>query len=221
MTLVKAELITETKKVITCLFNPSDITVAKSNTWQAIESKGTNAPKIRFQAGQSATFSLSLTVDTTTEGTDVTEHTNALLDLMKVDGGLPSSDTTRNSARPPWVMFNWGSLRSFKAVLERLQLRFTYFASNGMPMRAKADLTLKQWDDQDQHPLQNPTSSTPILHTVHTVRPGETLDRVAARYYLDPTWWRLIAETNQVLDPLDLPVGLHLVVPELPVRGRG
>jgi nucleoid-associated protein YgaU len=106
-------------------------------------------------------------------------------------------------------------------VVERLQVRFTFFASSGMPLRAKADLTLKQYEDEHERPLQNPTSYTPILHTVHRVVQGETLDRIAATHYADPTRWRLIADANHVVDPLALSAGALLVIPEIPVRRRG
>src|SRR5205807_1507879 len=128
------------------------------------------------------------------DGSDVTIHTTKLLNLMKVDPDLPGGDRGRNSARPPWVEFHWGKLHSFRAVIEKLQLRYTYFASDGMPLRAKVDLSLKQWKDEAELPLQNPTSSTPMVHSVHTLLPGETLDRVAAAHYQDPNRWRLFAE---------------------------
>ena len=155
------------------LFNPAELTITKSNTWNALEGKGRNAPELRFQAGQPGTISLSITLDTTSEGTDVTEHTSKLLDLMKVNPALPGSDSGRNKARPPWVEFHWGTLHSFRAIVERLQIRYTYFASSGMPLRAKADLSLKQWMDDGLWPLQNPTSHTPTLHRTHRVVRGE------------------------------------------------
>ena len=216
----KAFLKTEQGDRIDCLFNPSELTISKSNTWNASEKKGGNAPELRFQGGQSGTLTLTLTLDTTDQGTDVTTHTNKLLDLLKVDPALAGSDRQRNKARPPWVEFHWGKLHSFKAIVERLQLKFTYFASDGMPLRAKADLSLKQWKDEAERPLQNPTSHTPTLHTVHRLAHGETLDRVAAKHYADSTRWRLIAEANRVVDPLTLEPGMLLVIPELPVRRR-
>lgn len=218
---VKAYLQVEGGDPIPCLFNPAELTIAKSNTWGAGENKGGNAPELRFQAGQSATLSLNLTFDTTRDGTDVTDHTSKLLNLLKVNKNLRGADPSRNSARPPWVVFHWGELHSFKAIVERLQVRFTYFASTGMPLRAKADLTLKQWKDDEELPLQNPTSATPAPHTVHTLLPGETLDRVASRHYGDPVRWRLIAEENAIVDPLALTPGTPLVIPEPPVRHRG
>jgi nucleoid-associated protein YgaU len=217
----KAYLKTERGDRIDCLFNPSELTVSKSNSWNAGQSKGRNAPELRFQGGQSATLSLNLTFDTTRDGTDVTEHTTKLLDLMKVDASLPGADRARNSARPPWVEFHWGKLHSFRAIVDKLQIRFTFFAADGMPLRAKVDVTLKQWKDEAELPLQNPTSFTPTVHTVHTLLPGETLDRLAAEHYSDPTRWRLIAEANRIVDPLDLTPGTTLIIPEPGVRHRG
>jgi phage protein U len=218
---IKASLRTEQNKEIPFLFNPAELTIAKSTTWQSKESKGRNAPQLVFQAGQSGTLTFSITLDTTAEGTDVSEHTTALLDLLNVNPALAGSDPKSNKARPPWVEFHWGKLHSFKAVVERLQIKFTYFASDGMPLRAKADLTLKQYKDEDEKPLQNPTSFTPTLHSVHRLVYGETLDRVAAQHYADPTRWRLIAEANDIVDPFTLTPGDLLIIPELPVRHRG
>ena len=217
----KAELRTEKGDTIACLFNPAEITIAKSNAWGAGQAKGRNAPRLRFQGGQSATLTMTLTLDTTHNGRDVSEYTKKLLDLLRVDTGLSGSEAGRNAGRPPWVEFHWGSLHSFKAVVERLSLRFTYFAADGRPLRAKADISLKQWDDDEKHPLQNPTSHTDSLHSIHSVLPGQTLDRIASRFYGDPARWRLIAEHNDVENPLDLPAGTLLAIPDLPVRDRG
>jgi nucleoid-associated protein YgaU len=217
----KAKLKAEGNIEIDCMFNPAELTISKSNTWNPVEAKGKNAPELRFSAGQSATLTLNLTFDTTgEENTPVTKYTDQLLGLMKVNKNLAGSDPSKNKARPPWVELHWGMTKSFKAIVERLQIKFTYFASSGMPLRAKADLSLKQWHDEDVLPLQNPTSSTPSLHTVHQLRPGETLDRIAATHYGDATRWRLIAEANDILDPLKLPAGTALAIPEQGVRHR-
>jgi len=217
----KAELRTENNDVIPLLFNPAELTITKAASWNAAESKGNNAPLLKFSAGQPGTLALSITLDTTDTGTSVTDYTDKLMKLVSVDPKLPGSDKSRNKARPPWVTFHWGPLHSFKAVVERLTLKFTYFAANGMPLRAKADLSLKQYEDEAIKPLQNPTSHTPSLQTVHRMSHGETLDRLAAKHYADATRWRLIAEANNVVDPLAIEPGTLLIIPELPVRRRG
>ncbi len=210
----KAYLLTEKGQRINCLFNPAELTISKSNSWTPVKGKGKTTPQLRFQEGQSGSMTMSLTLDTTDDGSDVTQHTNDLLNLMRVDTGLAGSDSQRNRARPPWVQFHWGGLHSFKAIVERLQIKFTYFASSGVPLRAKADITLKQYEDERAWGPQNPTSGTQVPHQVHRVQAGETIDRIAAVHYGDPTRWRLVAEANGVIDPLALEPGDILVIPE-------
>lgn len=215
----KAVLEPETGSSIECLFNPAELKLSKSNRWTPSEAKGRDTPPLRFQEGQSGSLSMTLTLDTTHDGTPVTDHTDKLLALMRVDETLPGSDQQSNRSRPPWVRFRWGSFHSFKAVLEQLQLTFTYFSGTGTPLRAKADVTLTQYEDEEAQARQNPTSTTPTPHRIHRVVAGETLDRIAATYFGDPTRWRLLADANEVTDPLDLPPGQVLVIPE-PERVR-
>jgi nucleoid-associated protein YgaU len=118
-------------------------------------------------------------------------------------------------------VFHWGDFHSFKAILTSLTVRFTYFAGNGTPLRAKASVSLKQYEDEAAYGPQNPTSGTPHPHVVHQVSVGETLDRIAAAQYGDPTQWRLIAESNGVVDPFELAPGTMLMIPDLRAASRG
>lgn len=216
-----AKLTTETKQEIHLQFNPADLTITKAATWQASAAKGGNSPTLRFQGGQPGTIALSTTLDATSDGHSVTEETDKLLALVQIDRGITGHDEQRQSGRPPWVELHWGRLHApFRAVVERLQIKYTYFSATGTPLRAKVDLSLKQFDDAVP-PRQNPTSFTPSPHTVYRLLPGETLDRVAARHYGDSSRWRLLAETNGIEDPLSLVAGLPLTIPELPMRARG
>ena len=218
---VKAQIKPENGPPIECLFNPSELTITKATQWNPTKGKGKNTPRLRFQQGASGTMTLALTLDTTEKGDPVTKHTEALLNLTKVDSSLKGANSSNNSARPPWCEFQWGDFHSFKAVVENLQIKFTYFASTGTPLRAQVQLTLKQYEDVESWALQNPTSGSPIPHTVHRLVPGETLDRVAAAHYGDPTRWRIIADANGVLDPLELEAGMPLAIPEPEVMSRG
>jgi len=218
----KAYLTPEQGEPIECMFNPEQVVVTKQNSWKGGDAKGKNAPSLRFQSGGSKTLKLNLVFDTTGKNKSVTEYTYRLLKLMDVDKRLKGTDRKRNKARPPYVELWWGSLLAerFKAVIESLTITYTYFSKTGVPLRAKADITLKQWDDEDDLPPQNPTSFSPSLHSVHQLRPGETLDRVAAQHYDDATRWRLIADANGILDPLRLDGVTTLAIPEQEVRHR-
>lgn len=211
----KAYLMTETKKKIPLLFNPEDLEFSKSNTWEKATAAGNNAPKLDFSSGGSVTFSLSIIFDTTGTGKPVSDSTDKLYELMLTDDSLKGTKADRNMSRPPWVQFHWGKLRSYKAVVESLSIKFTYFASDGTPLRAECSMSLKQFDDEGKLPPQNPTSGTPAPHKLRRVSSGEYLDTISDELYGSSNRWRAIAEANGITDPLDLPVGRTLVIPQL------
>lgn len=219
---VKAFLLTELGDQIDCLFNPAELEMSKTNTWKGPEVQGKGAPNLAFQRGESGTLGITLMFDTTDTGQPVTNYTSALLDLMKIDTSLgDSTDPNVKTGRPPWVEFHWGELVSFKAVIKTMSTTFTFFSTQGTPLRARVKLDLTQFMDEAAWPLQNPTSNTPDPHSVHQVQAGETLDRIAAVRYSDPGQWRAIAEANHILDPLKLTPGMLLVIPRLEAVSRG
>ncbi len=200
---------------VPCLFNPESIEVGRRNNWVAEPMPGKGVPRLRYGGADSGWMRLSLIFDTTVDGTPVTKHTGKILTLMDVDPSVPGTDEATNNARPPYVTFHWGDLHSFKAVVSDLGLTFTYFSSTGIPLRAQMDLALRQYEQSKAFGPQNPTSGTPRPHRVHRIQPGETLDRIAARYYGDSTRWRRLAAANGIEDPLTLRPGTLLSVPRI------
>jgi hypothetical protein len=211
----KAFLTTEDSQRIPCLFNPSDLALTQNNAWAADRMPGKGVPTLRYTGAGSGSLRLTLFFDTTDTGKPVTEYTSKIVKLMEVNTSLPGSNASTNNARPPWVVFHWGDFHSFKAVVSALELTFEYFSNSGTPLRARAALTLTQYQDETAFAAQNPTSGTPRPHRVHRVQPGETLDRISAIHLGDSTKWRSIAEANEIEDPLALRPGSLLVIPEL------
>lgn len=199
---------------IPCMFNPETISITKTNTWNSTAMPGQHVQEAQFAGQEAATMSLHLFFDTTDTGKPVTNYTGEILALMDLNESLPDTDDSTNNARPSYVTFHWGrNLTSFPAVITIATVSFEYFSSQGVPLRAKMDLTLKQYQQDDAYTRQNPTSGTPQPHRVHRVQPGETLDRISARYYGDSTRWRLLAGANAIEDPLALRPGSLLSVP--------
>jgi hypothetical protein len=211
----KAYLETEKGEKIPCLFNPSALQVTRVNQWSADVPAAVGTPRLRFAGARSGTMHLELFFDTTDTGKAVTEHTAKLLALMEAEPSLAGADANTGNTRPQWVKFHWGDLHSFKAVISSLDLTFIYFAGDGTPLRARADVVLTQFEQELAFSPQNPTSGTPRPHRVHRVSPGETLDRIAAVHYGDPTKWRDIAAANQLEDPLAVKPGTVLAIPSL------
>jgi LysM repeat protein len=196
------------------MFNPTELSISKASTWESKGGQGRSVPELSYTGGGSGSMSLTLIFDTTDTGGPVTLHTNKLAKLMDVDTTLTSYDASTETGRPPWVQFHWGDLHTFKAIVDNMTLTFTYFGADGTPLRAKAVVSLKQFVDEGSFAPQNPTSGTPKPERTHQVQAGETLDRIAASYYGDPTRWRRIAEANGVHDPLSIAPGTVITIPK-------
>jgi phage protein U len=194
---------------IDCQFNPASLSFQKQNAWKEVQAKGIkDAPDLRFISAGSETITLDLTFDTTDTGKPVTEKTDQLMQLMQVNKDSKQS-------RPPDLLLQWGAnYISPQMVVTAIDVRYTYFASDGTPLRAQVKLSLRQVSETPVF-KQNPTSHTPKPHKVHTVLPGESLDRIAWVHYGDPSQWRRLAEANDLIDPLSLQAGQLLMVPEI------
>jgi hypothetical protein len=211
----KAFLQTETGTKLPCLFNPEELQIGLAASWAGEQIPGQASPTLRYGGGQSGKIDVELFFDTTSDGTPVTTYTDELVKLLKIDTSLPGYSEEAQNGRPPWVKFHWGKFHSFKAVLTSLDLRFLYFSQKGEPLRARASLSMLQYEPENDWPRQNPTSGTPKPARSHLVQPGETLDRVAANHYGDPTRWRRLAEANGIRDPFAVPPGRSIDVPTL------
>jgi nucleoid-associated protein YgaU len=77
-------------------------------------------------------------------------------------------------------------------------------------MRAMLSVTFTEYLD----PKDDKKQSDPDF-TTWLIKRGDTLSSVAAQVYGNPTWWRAIAERNDIDDPLHLEIGRRLSVPEV------
>jgi hypothetical protein len=219
--LARAKIVNvDTNETLMCMFNPDTYTFTKTNTWKAIDTKA-DLPVVEFQGGQVGKLTLDLWFDsnekhassTLNAGDDIRNVTSKLWKMMAVSDSRKNEKTQRGS--PPLVRFEWGSLWSFKAVIESITETFTLFRSDGTPVRSQVKITMQQVDD-GSFPAQNPTSGgTPGQH-LRTVVEGETLAGIAYDAYGDATVWRHIAETNGITDPRRLRPGQVLLITPLP-----
>ena len=86
---VRAYLEIEGGAKLDCYFNPTEYSIAKTNTWEAEKVNGKSSPNQKFTSGNPRKMELSLLFDQTmppfTMG--VSEATALLLDAMEVPGG--------------------------------------------------------------------------------------------------------------------------------------
>jgi len=217
----RLHIIPERGATIVAMFNPERYTVSKSLQLAEIGIPGLDSPVVQYVRGQNEKISMELFFDTTDAGmvgdvTDVRQQTGKVYALMKVNGELHA---------PPRVTLSWGlggQLTSYGAsippwlVLEQISEEFNLFSPDGVPLRARLNVTFREaWTIEEQ--LQVTPRHSSDRTKLHTVQRGETLSLIAYQEYQSPSDWRAIAEANDLANPRLLTPGVALAVP--PITG--
>jgi hypothetical protein len=139
-TLVKAKLIAQGGGTnIEFMFNPTELNFSRSMNLNAPEGARTDEgiPKISFGSPQPYKMTISgLVFDTYETGKNVlTEYIESFRQAVEfVDG----------KQRPPIYLLTWGKQEYIRCFVESLSYKLTLFLSDGTPVRASVDITLKE-----------------------------------------------------------------------------
>lgn len=191
--------------IIPLRFNPSEYQIQKSNNFAEIGIPGLESPPIQFVRGSAEKLSLELLADTSDTLEDVREkYVDSLRNLMRLNADLHA---------PPIVAFSWDT-QVFKGVLESLNISYVLFTPDGVPLRAKLSVTLKEYRPAAVQFRESPTFS-PDFDKSFVVRRGDTLSSIAGQVYRDPARWREIARANAISEPWRIRPGDTLRLPRL------
>jgi Contractile injection system tube protein/LysM domain len=199
-------------KFVRVMFNPQQYTIDKSNQFANMAIPGRQSPIMQFIKGESETLTVELFFDTYTNtytqnpGEDVRNYTRPIIGLLDIDS---------ETHAPPVCTFAWGDKGPekdlyFTGVIEKATTTFTMFHSNGNPVRAKINLTFRQFQSNENKKLHSADKTKRI-----TIVSGDSLWLLASKEYGDPAKWRSIADANNIDDPLSLESGTEIIVPKL------
>lgn len=202
-------------KVIAVLFNPTEYTLERSNSYKATAVPGLGTPLLQFVNGECDQLSMELFLDDYTDPTGPTSQRQPEQDPVakRLTAFARLLEIDRDLHAPPPVRFNWGTLQ-FVAVIEKLGRRVTMFHPDGSPARATLSLTFKEYRTLRQQ-LEDPRRQSADKTKRRVVVGREALWRIASREYDDSTAWTVIAEANDLDDPREIAPGDWLVIPPL------
>lgn len=209
----------EKGKVISVLFNPTEYSFERTNSYKATPIPGLGAPLLQFVNGECDQLSMELFLDDYTdpqgptsrerkEAEPVNVRLRELTRLLEIDRDLHA---------PPPVRFNWGPME-FNAVIEKLGRKVTMFHPDGTPARATLSVSFKEYRTLRQQ-LESPRRESSDKTKRRVVVGRDALWLVAAREYDDPREWVRIAEENDLDDPREIEPGDWLVLP--PIENPG
>ena len=188
-----------------CGFNPPEYGINRSVNYGELKASGSGASSQQFVNRSADTLSMELFFDTSETQTDVrTEYIEKLDYLASVDAELHA---------PPLCKFVWGKGLSFTALVTKLDKSFTRFLPSGVPVRARVNVTFSECSTSEYRREIEPESTDKTK--AWTVTEGDTLWLVAAEEYGDASYWRTIADANDIDNPRAVRPGDSLELPPL------
>jgi len=201
--------------VITVLFNPTEYTFDRSNSYKAIPVPGLGAPLLQFVNGESDQLSMDLFLDDYTDPKGPTslqqKETNPLGKRLRDLTHLLAID--RDLHAPPPVRFNWGTMQ-FTAVIEKIGRKVTMFHPDGNPARVTLSVSFKEYRTLRQL-IEDPRRESADKTKRRVVVGRDTLWLIAAREYDDADQWVRIADANDLDDPREISPGDWLELPAM------
>jgi hypothetical protein len=131
-------------EVLEAQVNPSEIELDRALVWGQQPKKG--PADLEFERVEPAQMAFELVFDGAKTSASVQPQLDKLRELGSVDAVLH---------RPPKVRVSWGSVAgvmpTFDGVIESVAVRYTMFAESGVPLRATADVKLREAADLRVH----------------------------------------------------------------------
>ncbi len=204
-----------TGEVISVLFNPTEYTFDRSNSYKATPVPGLGAPLLQFVNGESDQLSMDLFLDDYTdprgptslqqkENDPLGKRLRDLTQLLEIDRDLHA---------PPPVRFNWGPME-FTAVIEKIGRKVTMFHPDGAPARVTLSVMFKEYRTLRQL-VEDPRRESADKTKRRVVVGRQSLWLIAAREYDDANEWVRIAAANDLDDPRQIGPGDWLELPPI------
>jgi nucleoid-associated protein YgaU len=202
-------------KVISVLFNPTEYTFERTNSYKSTAVPGLGSPLLQFVNGESDHLSMDLFLDDYTDPKGPTslqqKETNPVSKRLADISKLLEID--RDLHAPPAVRFNWGPME-FTAVIEKLGRKVTMFQPDGTPARATLSVSFKEYRTLRKQ-LAEPRRESADKTKRRVVVGRERLWYIASREYDDANEWTRIAVANDLDDPREIEPGDWLLIPPI------
>lgn len=191
-------------KVIGVLFNPTEYSFERANSYKATPIPGLGSPLIQFVNGESDHLSMDLFLDDYTDPKGPTSLLQPETDPLKKRLTAISKllEIDRDLHAPPPVRFNWGPMEFF-AVIEKLGRKVTMFHPDGTPARLTLSVSFKEYRTLRQQ-LEDPRRESADKTKRRVVVGRDQLWSIAAREYENASEWVRIADANDLDDPRDI-----------------
>lgn len=234
-------IVEKTGDRIDCLLNPASVVMRRiagvhhrRSSTGPLSAMALQDDPLLYTGGGTTELLLDLLFDTSLMGPE-----NVTEDVRSVTGPLArlaeGSNADDGTGQAPLVRFVWGKAWNVLGVVTALAERLEYFNAEGAPQRSWLRMRLQRVSSPLLQVVENWVEDVAVSElpdaedvAVEDLRffemtgsgegdeggqTTERLDEVSYRMYGNPTWWRRIANFNDIDDPWDVEAGKLLAIP--------
>ncbi len=207
----------KTGKKIKVQFNPAEISINWGSGGAGSIGKGTAKKALKLTNGKfkvfkiadfapaSASFNLILDNSISNIGKPITEQIKAFKKTcLNVDADVHA---------PNYIQLIWGEF-IFKCQLTSLNIKYTLFTPDGIPIRAELGCNFKGFEDSFSKARREGERS-PDMTKIVTIRAGDSLPILCNEHYGSPKYYLQVARQNGLASPLYVYPGQRIVLPPL------
>lgn len=205
------------------MFNPESYSLSFQNNYNKAQGLGCTSSTTNFLNSSPETLRFKIIIDATEVAKDESSFAaiNALLPsqrgykvvnkikffrehIMEYDGDIH---------QPRYLVVSWGTL-NFPCRLESVQINYTLFDNNGIPLRAELDVTFFYDRERKIQKAKNNTSSPDLTH-VRVVKAHDQLPLMCEDIYGASQYYVYVAKANNLDDFRNIKPGQEIYFPPI------
>ena len=202
--------------------NPEQFSQTFKVEYEAKQSGGSqhNDPKYKFTRPQELKLEFifdgtGVVPDKQNAGKFHRDIVKQLQDFFRLTYRMNPETHKPNFLRLLWGDFSFGYGKyGFDCLLTNLDVKYTLFAPNGTPLRAKLNGTFTSYTEQKLRLLEENKKSADLTH-LRKVKAGDSLPLMTYRIYEDPSYYLQIAKVNGLVNFRRLATNTDLRFPPL------
>jgi hypothetical protein len=203
---------------LTPMYNPTSISYTVTNVYDKVKKMNKGVVEQKFIHRTPRTLN---NIELFFDGTGASPSASKGIGINTVFGNniylqiqtfqkLATSINPKNH-RPGFFLFAWGTF-VFPGVIESMAVNYNLFDSNGIPLRAKVTLTIKEHIDDSALSAALRLLS-PDLTQSRVVKAGDNLHNLAKEIYEDDSLYMELARVNNLKNYRQLVPGQTLIFP--------
>lgn len=173
------------------MINPDSIKWQRSIEYAEEQAADTLTPSQKYKYTPSEKLNFDIVIDCT--GIVDSERTSMNDEITKLKAVIFDYDGEIH--RPNFVKIRWGKDIRFNGVLNSFDTSFTFFRSDGSPLRAKISLGFSKYISPSTAEKKAKNQSPDVTHRV-TVEEGMTLPQMCYRIWKDDSYYVQVAKYN-------------------------